>query len=279
MIRVPAPTCPGVEIIPASAGRLLEILDLGDVLAHLGAGLGDGFARRGADGTVDTAPGRSLHVERLALREGVLAMAVRRGARVRDLSRLPSLDPDVVSVDASGQRAAWSQPVVRRGRISADVLAVEDSVPPGTGRIALMDRGWAYLAADQNGGTVGVVGRDRRAAGGIDAETRQALGLAPSTRCRFLGRRPAFVQWAAEPAAGRRLAIGDAAFHHNPIGGRGIAFALGSSRRRRRCCKPPPHARAPAPRARPRCDRERESSRAHSGRRHRRAVGCRPSRS
>ena len=37
------------------------------------------------------------------------------------------------------------------------------------------------------------------------------------------------MQWAARPILGRRLAIGDAAVHHNPIGGRGLAFALGSA--------------------------------------------------
>src|SRR5215472_5869412 len=62
LLRVPGRAIGGVEIIPASAGRLLGALDLEDVLAGLGAGLGDGLTRRLTDETVDVAPGRSLHV-------------------------------------------------------------------------------------------------------------------------------------------------------------------------------------------------------------------------
>jgi hypothetical protein len=229
MLRASVPAVGGVEIIPASAGRLLEALALGEVLAGLGAGLGDGLTRRQADGILDTGPGRSLHVDRLKLREAVLAEAARRGARIRDVKRLPPPDPRVFSVDATGQRAAWSRPVVRRGRVAADIFAAEAAVAPGTGRLALLDRGWAYLASDQALATVGVVGRHARAPTILDAETRQALDLAPDAPFRCAGRRPAFVQWAAAPVVGRRLAVGDAAFHHDPIGGRGIAFALGSA--------------------------------------------------
>ena len=229
LLRAPVRAVGGVEIIPAGAGRLLEVLGLGELLAGLGAGLGHGLSRHRADGTLDTAPGRSLHVDRLKLRASVLAEAERRGARVRNVARLPPPDPAVFSVDATGQRAAWSRPVVRRGRLSADIFAAEAAIAPGTGRLALLDRGWAYLASDQSLATVGVVGRHRRASATLDAETSQALGLAPDAPFRFAGRRPAFVQWAVAPVAGWRLTIGDAAFHHDPIGGRGVAFALGSA--------------------------------------------------
>lgn len=229
LLRVPAPAVGGVEIIPASAGRLLDALDLGDVLAGLGAGLGDGLIRRQVDETVDVTPGRSLHVDRVKFRDGLLAEAARRGARIRDVERLPPPDPMICSVDATGQRAVWSRHVVRRGRHAADIFSAKAAVSPGTGRLALLDRGWAYLASDQNRTTVGVVGRHARALTGLDTETRQALGLVPSVPFRFLGRRSAFVQWARAPVLGRRLAIGDAAVHHDPIGGRGISFALGSA--------------------------------------------------
>jgi hypothetical protein len=229
LLRLPTPTVGGVEIIPASAGRLLDALDLGDVLAGLGAGLGDGLTRRRADETIDLAPGRSLHVDRVKFRDGLLAEAARRGARIRDVKRLPPPDPMIHSVDATGQRAVWSRPVVRLSRRAADIFVAEAAVAPGTGRLALLDQGWAYLAADQSLATVGVVGRNTGAPTVLDTETRQALGLAPNMPFRFLGRRPALVQWARAPVVGRRLAIGDAAFHHDPIGGRGISFALGSA--------------------------------------------------
>jgi hypothetical protein len=229
LLRVPAPVVGGVEIIPASAGRLLDELDLGDVLAGLGAGLGDGLTRRRVDETIVVAPGRSLQVDRVKFRDGLLAEAARRGARIRDVKRLPPPDPMIYSVDATGHRAVWSRPVVRLGRRVADIFAAEAAVAAGTGRLALLDQGWAYLASDQSLATVGVVGRYAGAPTALDAETRQALGLAPDIPFRFLGRRPAFVQWACASVVGRRLAIGDAAFHHNPIGGRGISFALGSA--------------------------------------------------
>lgn len=229
LLRVPVPTVGGVEIIPASAGRLLEALALGRVLAGLGAGLGDGLSRRQADGTHDFASGRSLHVNRLRFREALLTEAARRGARIRDVDCLPPPNPRVFSVDATGQRAAWCRPLARRSRASADIFTAGAIVAPGTGRLALLRHGWAYLASDKASATVGVVGRHTRPPAAPDPETCQALGLAPDAPFRFAGRRPAFVQWAARPVVGWRLAVGDAAFHHNPIGGRGIAFALGSA--------------------------------------------------
>ncbi len=229
LLRVRAPSVAGVEIIPASAGRLRDVLDLGDVLAGLGAGLGDGLTRRHTDATIDVAPGRSLHVDRVKLRDALLAEAARRGARILDVERLPAPDPTVWSVDATGQRAVSSRPVVRRGpRVAADIFGPETAIAPGAGRLALLDRGWAYLASDQTITTVGVVGR-HRGVPSLDTESRQALSLPPNINFRFLGRRPAFVQWARAPVVGRRLTIGDAAFHHDPIGGRGISFALGSA--------------------------------------------------
>jgi hypothetical protein len=230
LLRTPMPAVGGIEIIPAGAGRLLEALGLGELLAGLGARLADGLTRRRADGTLDTARGCSLHVDRLKLRDALMAEAKRRGARIRGIDRLPPPDPKAYSVDATGQRAVWSRPVVRRGRHSAEIFTAEGVVAPGTGRLAFLGRRWGYLASDQNSATVGVVGRHASGSfAGLDAETRQALGLAPDAPFRLVGRRPAFVQWAEKPVLGRRLSIGDAAFHHDPIGGRGLAFALGSS--------------------------------------------------
>ena len=58
---------------------------------------------------------------------------------------------------------------------------------------------------------------------------RPKFGLAKDAPLIHLGRRAAFPQSAAAPLQGRVLAIGDAAFSHDPIGGRGLSFALGSA--------------------------------------------------
>jgi hypothetical protein len=229
ILRAPFPAVAGIEIVPASAWRLLDALELGGVLSRLDAGLGDGLVRRSADGAVDTRDGRSLHVERLALRRALLREAERHGARIRHLEHLPRRDPAACTVDATGQRAAWSRPVQRRGRDWADIFVAEGVVRPGTGALALLDRGWAYLASDRTAATIGVVGRGAGAPPVLDRRICRALGLSEDAPFRWVGRRAAFVQWATKPIRGRSLAIGDAAVHHNPIGGRGLAFALGSA--------------------------------------------------
>jgi hypothetical protein len=229
MLRAPIRAVGGVEIVPASAWRLLDALGLDGVLGRIGVGLGDGLTRRQADGTVDTVQGRSLHVDRLKLRAALLSEAERRGAAICDVKHLPAPDPATFAIDATGLRAAWSHPVQRRGRQRADLFAAEEAVRPGSARVAWLDRGWAYLASDQQTATIGVVGRYGRGTPVLDADTRRCLDIARDARFRFLGRRPAFVQWTTRPVAGRRLTIGDAACHHDPIGGRGLSFALGSA--------------------------------------------------
>jgi hypothetical protein len=229
LLRAPIPSVGGVEIIPASAGRLLDALGLDSVLATLSPGFGDGLIRNHAGESTDVAPGRSLHVDRLKFREGLIAEAARRGARIRDVGCLPPPDPLDYSVDATGQRAVWSRPVIRRNLQFADIFISDGCVAPRSARLAVLRQGWAYLASDQNMTTIGVVARHTRKQAALDSETIEALGLVPDASFRFAGRRPAFLQWAADPFAGRRLAVGDAAFHHNPIGGRGLSFALGSA--------------------------------------------------
>jgi hypothetical protein len=77
--------------------------------------------------------------------------------------------------------------------------------------------------------TVGII-RDKSCREvSLPDEIRQALGLPHSIPFRRLGRRPAFPQYARASVQGRLLAVGDAAFAHNPIGGRGLSFALGSA--------------------------------------------------
>jgi flavin-dependent dehydrogenase len=229
LLRTPGVAIGGVEIIPASVVSMLDALKLDDVFDGMDAGLGEGMERRFHDGTSDAAPGHSLHIERLRLRTCVLTEAVRRGARLRDVERLPPVDDGAMSVDATGQRAAWSRPVVRCGRAFADVFIGARAVAPGTARLAVLHQGWTYLATDESTTTIGVIGGERSSRPVLDVGVREALGLAGDATFEFAGRRPAWLQWATEPIAGRRLSIGDAAVHHSPIGGRGVAFALGSA--------------------------------------------------
>jgi 2-polyprenyl-6-methoxyphenol hydroxylase-like FAD-dependent oxidoreductase len=56
---------------------------------------------------------------------------------------------------------------------------------------------------------------------------RRKFGITQPIQLRYFGGRPAFPQSAAAPLTGRTIAIGDAAFSHDPIGGRGLSFALG----------------------------------------------------
>ncbi len=48
----------------------------------------------------------------------------------------------------------------------------------------------------------------------------------PNTRIRWKGRRAAFVQWPKRVVQHRLLAVGDAAFAHDPVSGQGVRFAL-----------------------------------------------------
>jgi hypothetical protein len=54
------------------------------------------------------------------------------------------------------------------------------------------------------------------------------LGL-PASDAPPVARRPAFPQWCAEPVAGRRIAVGDAALASDPIAGQGLRFAMASA--------------------------------------------------
>jgi hypothetical protein len=89
--------------------------------------------------------------------------------------------------------------------------------------------GWAYAAGSGAEATVGIIRDKPCREASLPDEIRRALGLPHSIPIRRLGRRPAFPQYARASVQGRLLAVGDAAFAHNPIGGRGLSFALGSA--------------------------------------------------
>jgi 2-polyprenyl-6-methoxyphenol hydroxylase-like FAD-dependent oxidoreductase len=82
-------------------------------------------------------------------------------------------------------------------------------------------------AADQAGTTIAVIHDGRQPRPQIERAIRGTFGIAQGAPLIYLGRHPAFPQSAAAPLRGRVIAIGDAAFSHDPIGGRGLSFALG----------------------------------------------------
>ena len=231
----------GIEILPAAMADQLSELGLSDVLARAGAFLAEGLDTRW--GHADDGPRsyRTLHIDRLALRRETLAEAVARGAEIRAAVRLPDLFATgkelleyggarfFAALDATGRRAAWVRPVERLGRTYADIFAVATPAFSRLARVLRLSGGWAYAAGSGAEATVGII-RDKPCREvSLPDEIRQALRLPHSIPIRRLGRRPAFPQYARAPVQGRLVAVGDAAFAHNPIGGRGLSFALGSA--------------------------------------------------
>ena len=230
LLDVPRPDIGGVEIIPSSARHLLSELRLNEALTTIRPGYGVGMLRCLDGGVPEFREGRALHVDRLALRRAVIAEAASRGAEIRTLRQLPEPDAGAfASIDATGRRAAWSHPVERYGRSVADVFSAPGSASRFTALVVGLSEAWGYAAADEGGTTIGVIHDGRLPRPEIERAIRPKFGLAQDTLLIYLGRRPAFPQSAAAPLWGQVLAIGDAAFSHDPIGGRGLSFALGSA--------------------------------------------------
>jgi hypothetical protein len=230
LLDVPRPDIGGVEIIPSSARHLLSELRLNEALTTIRPGYGVGMLRCLDGGVPEFREGRALHVDRLALRRAVIAEAASRGAKIRTLRQLPAPDAGAfASIDATGRRAAWSHPVKRYGRSVADVFSAPESASRFTSLVVGPSEAWGYAAADEDGTTIGVIHDGRLPRLEIERAIRPKFGLAQDTLLIYLGRRPAFPQSAAAPLWGQVLAIGDAAFSHDPIGGRGLSFALGSA--------------------------------------------------
>jgi flavin-dependent dehydrogenase len=234
----------GAEILPPDARPQIDALGWHEVLGAAGALAVEGFENHWEPGSPGVKPGVFLHVDRRALADAALAHVVGRGAVVVDCRRLPPLQEVdggveivvegtrrrfVAALDATGRTAAWSRPVERAGRLVADVFAG----PPGTallrGRVIVIEGGgWAYRVGLEASTTIGVMapaGATRRR---LDPKVRRRLGV-PDGAVVFLARRSAFPQWSAEPALGRRLAVGDAGFASDPIAGQGIRFAMASA--------------------------------------------------
>jgi hypothetical protein len=141
---------------------------------------------------------------------------------------LPKPDESAfASIDATGRRAAWSRPVKRYGRRLADVFSAPGLTDYDAAVVVGLGHGWCYAAADQAGTTIAVIHDGGQPRPQIERAIRGTFGITQGASLICLGRRPAFPQAAAAPLRGRVIAIGDAAFSHDPIGGRGLSFALG----------------------------------------------------
>lgn len=230
----------GVEILPAAMADQLALLGLGDVLARADASQAEGVEvnwDRGDDGSHRY---RTLHIDRLALRREALVEATARGAEVRSIAHLPALATHsewvdcagqrfCAALDATGRRAVWARPVERLGRTCADIFVVATSAFSQRARVIRLPGGWVYATGSGGKATLGIVREKPSRQASVPDEIWQALRLPRPLPVRRLGRRPAFPQYATAPVRGRVLAVGDAAFAHNPIAGRGLSFAIGSA--------------------------------------------------
>jgi len=228
LIEIRRPDIGGVEIIPSSARHLLAELRLGEVLAAVRPGFGMGMLRQLGSRASEFRDGRALHVDRLALRRAVITEASARGAEILHLRELPEPDDSAFAfIDATGRRAAWSRPVLRYGRDRADLFAAPGLADYDAAAVVGLAHGWCYAVADQTGTTFGFIHDGALPRPQMQRAIAETFGIARQVKLVYLGRRPAFPQSAAAPLRRRVIAIGDAAFSHDPIGGRGLSFALG----------------------------------------------------
>jgi flavin-dependent dehydrogenase len=234
----------GIEAVPDVAVPLFAELGMGRVLYEAQAMAVEGFENhwRGKERVVR--PGCWIHVDRARLAEAAMREATRRGATLETCRSLPTLlyGHDGVSmvlegtqlrfdaaIDATGRSAVWSRPVRRYGRQVADLYTLSAQDSP-RGRLVRLPEGWAYRIGLNQATTVAIVAAVGRGRGRspLDVHDRHVLGL-NSSGWEYAGRRPAFPQWSATPAQGRRLAVGDAALAFDPVAGQGIRFALSSA--------------------------------------------------
>lgn len=229
LLHVLRPDVGGVEIIPAAARHLLDELELGPALAQAGARCAEGMLRSEGSGQTQYRSARALHVDRLRLREQVIAEACRRGTQVLRVDRFDEPPHDEPSVDASGRHAVWSKPLRKFGKHWADVFEHPATLYSSSSRISMFEGGWLYAASDLRKTGFAVIRSGRHRVTDSERLIRDTLALPDAVALFHLGRRPCFAQAAGSAIRNQVIAIGDAAFCHDPIGGRGLSFALGSA--------------------------------------------------
>ncbi len=230
------------EALPAAAMSLLEALDLTPVVSRSASITHELDNRWRSAGPIQR-DHPLIAIDRKEFAQDLRNEAVRRGARIFEITYRARLVPDNrgvmvamdsgtasfdFAVDASGRAAAWSQPITRVRHLCAEIFSgLNDKHAEG---LALVQEGegWAYRLSAGERATIGVLSSDRRRNVEIPSAFAEALGISANS-FRWMGRRVAFPQWSAQPIAGNRLAIGDAALAHDPLSGQGIRFALSSA--------------------------------------------------
>jgi hypothetical protein len=173
----------------------------------------------------------------------MIEAAIKHGARVISCPRLPTLRTDggrviveagseiwecLAAVDATGRSAVWSRPVETIRHLVANIFSGAQTSSGPRLKLARLSVGWAYRVGLANCTTIGVLSPRHSRHRKLPDSVRSVLGISEG-EFRYTGSRSAFVQWSREPVGALTLAVGDAAFAHDPIGGQGIRFALGSA--------------------------------------------------
>ena len=241
LLRAGASPVPGAEALPPEARAQIRALDWDEVFREARAVEVEGFENRLDDARPVVKAGPFLHVDRARLAEAALRRATEEGAVVLDCPRLPALRQEgaavllpgsgqrfFAAVDATGRASAWSRPRRRAGHRVADLFQAPGGPVAERGLVVACADGWAYRIGLPGTSTIGLISATRRPPGPLDPAVSKRLGVLARPPL-FLGRRPAFPQWAESPVAGRRLAVGDAAFASDPIAGQGLRFALASA--------------------------------------------------
>jgi flavin-dependent dehydrogenase len=230
------------EAIAPSALRLFDALDLRSVVENIAL-----VAKRrenfwSSDEPIIRAE-RLVHVDRIQLANAMIEVAIKRGARVISCGRLPTLRAGgrrvivemgaerwecQAAVDATGRSAVWSRPIERIRHLVAEIFSGAPMSSSAHLKLARLSVGWAYRIGLSNYTTIGVLSPRHSRSRKLADSVRSGLDISEG-RFRYVGSRSAFVQWSRRPVGAMTLAVGDAAFAHDPIGGQGIRFALGSA--------------------------------------------------
>lgn len=242
LTRVCKPS-PGVEAIPLAALRLFAELEITSALSDAGATSIHNFENHWDPESPSAHHGNWICVERERLAAAVLRKAIRCGASIRVCEKLPELWQDQKSVqfkidgishsfeaaiDATGRAATWSRPILRRGNQIADVYDVASSGDAAPAKIVRRSDSWAYLIQNSDHASMAILSSGGRKRQIPDAFIERSFCISQGS-FRYIGRRPAFVQWSEAPVRGRRIAVGDAALAYDPLAGQGIRFALSSA--------------------------------------------------
>jgi len=233
----------GVEAIPFAALALVSELGLDNVLKEAGATLAHNFENQWGSEGPRVQNGHWIHVERSRLAAAAIREAVKRGSLFRVTETYPEFhqDPQRVrilingeylefqaAIDATGRTAVQSRPIRRAGSQVADLYDVSHGTGVLPTKILRLPFGWAYSMATQDMGSIAVLSDDGKNRPIPFGDIERGFSISQQS-LRYVGRRPAFVQWSENPVNGRVIAVGDAALAYDPLAGQGIRFALSSA--------------------------------------------------